>query len=72
MMAESNFVQALTDIGERLIHYTSKDIRRTQLYAELALLNLNLPARVYLPLSLDVGTPIGKYSTYMYNVYYMY
>jgi hypothetical protein len=26
------------------------EVRRIQLYAELALLNLNLPARVYLPL----------------------
>ena len=47
--AERSFIRALMDIGNRL-KFFSKDARRTQLYAELALLNLTLPARVYLPL----------------------
>lgn len=47
--AERSFIRALMDIGTRLRHF-SKDARRTQLYAELALLNLTLPSRVYLPI----------------------
>jgi phosphatidylinositol 4-kinase len=49
-LAERNFVQALTAIGGRLTAYSSRALRMHQLYAELALLNLNLPARVFLPL----------------------
>jgi phosphatidylinositol 4-kinase len=51
MKAELNFVQALMHIGDKLRRFKSKDTRRSQLFAELALMNLNLPARVYLPLS---------------------
>lgn len=50
MAAENNFINALMEIGERLRRFTAKDVRRTQLFGELALLNLNLPARVYMPL----------------------
>lgn len=52
MAAEQAFVQALQNIGSRLTRFPTKDVRRTQLHAELSLLNLNLPARVYLPLNI--------------------
>mmetsp|Transcript_25965 Transcript_25965/g.68120 ORF Transcript_25965/g.68120 Transcript_25965/m.68120 type:complete len:843 (+) Transcript_25965:185-2713(+) len=50
MKAQRNFVGALLNIAFKLVQYESKEVRRIQLFAELALLNLNLPARVYLPL----------------------
>eukprot|EP01135_Chromosphaera_perkinsii_P011664 Nk52_evm2s2473 gene=Nk52_evmTU2s2473 len=50
MMTQLNFVDALLAIGERLMKIQSPQVRATQLYAELALLNLNFPARVYIPL----------------------
>eukprot|EP00040_Diaphanoeca_grandis_P033195 m.202849 g.202849 ORF g.202849 m.202849 type:complete len:846 (-) comp32836_c0_seq1:65-2602(-) len=50
MRAQQNFVSALVNLGTKLVQYETKDVRRTQLYAELALINLNLPARVYIPL----------------------
>eukprot|EP00047_Mylnosiga_fluctuans_P014833 m.41499 g.41499 ORF g.41499 m.41499 type:complete len:711 (+) comp5674_c0_seq2:24-2156(+) len=49
--AEQFFVSALTDIGIRLAMLPTREIRRAQLFSELTLLNLNLPARVFLPLS---------------------
>ena len=47
---ERSFVDALTAVGRRLTAYPTRALRMHQLYAELALLNLNLPARVFLPL----------------------
>lgn len=55
MRAQQSFVAALLNIASKLVQYKTKDMRRTQLYAELALINLNLPARVYLPLC-NVGS----------------
>lgn len=53
MAAENTFINVLMDIGERLRRFPTKDMRRTQLFGELALLNLNLPARVYMPLGVS-------------------
>eukprot|EP00037_Helgoeca_nana_P025453 m.278604 g.278604 ORF g.278604 m.278604 type:complete len:831 (+) comp26952_c0_seq1:557-3049(+) len=53
--AQRNFIGALLNIASKLVQYESKEVRRIQLFAELALLNLNLPARVYLPLCDTLG-----------------
>lgn len=50
MRAQQNFVSALVNIAGKLVQYETKDVKKTQLFAELALINLNLPARVYIPL----------------------
>lgn len=50
MAAQNTFINVLMDIGDRLRRFPTKDMRQTQLFGELALLNLNLPARVYMPL----------------------
>jgi len=47
--AERDFVEALQAIGERMRTLTTKELKTQRLYAELSLLNLNLPARVFLP-----------------------
>eukprot|EP00051_Salpingoeca_urceolata_P006651 m.87996 g.87996 ORF g.87996 m.87996 type:complete len:849 (-) comp14925_c1_seq1:48-2594(-) len=61
MAPELNFVNALNDIGTRLVRFPTRNVRRTQLYAELALLNLNLPARVFLPLRIgSKGGALGS------------
>ncbi|KAJ8322111.1 hypothetical protein KUTeg_000582 [Tegillarca granosa] len=43
------FVNALMNIGKKLQHLPTKEFRTSRLIAELAMLNLNLPARVWLP-----------------------
>ncbi|EGD81084.1 Pik4cb protein [Salpingoeca rosetta] len=61
---ERTFVQKLLSISERLRRLPSRDARRTQLYGELARVNLDLPARAYLPLSIggsnDLGSATGR------------
>ena len=47
--AQSTLVDLLMGIGNRLVKFKTKDIRGTQLHAELAMLNLSLPARLYIP-----------------------
>lgn len=44
------FLSALTNIGRRLATVADKERRNGRLRAELASLDLNLPARVWLPL----------------------
>lgn len=44
------FLTALTNIGRRLAGVADKERRNGRLRAELATLDLNLPARVWLPL----------------------
>lgn len=46
---ELEFVNALMNIGSRLQQLPTKELRTSRLIAELAMLNLNLPARVWLP-----------------------
>ncbi|XP_062578903.1 phosphatidylinositol 4-kinase beta-like [Saccostrea cucullata] len=46
---ELEFVNALMNIGTRLQQLPTKELRTSRLIAELAMLNLNLPARVWLP-----------------------
>jgi len=49
-MPELEFVKSLMAIGNRLRVLPGKDGKTSRLVAELVLLNLNLPARVWLPL----------------------
>ena len=47
---EQHFVQALVAISSRLTPLPDKETRTQSLLASLSMLNLNLPARVWLPL----------------------
>jgi len=47
---EQHFVQALVNISSRLTPLPEKETRTQSLQASLSMLNLNLPARVWLPL----------------------
>ncbi|KAL8558756.1 Phosphatidylinositol 4-kinase beta [Nucella lapillus] len=51
LQPEVEFVQALMNIGQKLQHLPTKELRTSRLIAELAMLNLNLPARVWLPVA---------------------
>ena len=51
---ELEFMQALISIGKRLSSIPTKEAKTTRLVAELTTLNLNLPARVWLPLNIEV------------------
>ncbi|OWF50033.1 phosphatidylinositol 4-kinase beta-like [Mizuhopecten yessoensis] len=46
---ELEFVNALMNIGSKLQMLLTKEARTSRLIAELAMLNLNLPARIWLP-----------------------
>ncbi|XP_054719481.1 phosphatidylinositol 4-kinase beta-like isoform X2 [Uloborus diversus] len=50
LSAEQDFVQALMSIGLRLQAVLTKELKTQKLQAELSMLNLNLPARVWLPI----------------------
>uniref|UniRef100_A0A2L2Y9S4 Phosphatidylinositol 4-kinase beta n=2 Tax=Parasteatoda tepidariorum TaxID=114398 RepID=A0A2L2Y9S4_PARTP len=50
LSAEQDFVQALMSIGLRLQPVLTKELKTQKLQAELSMLNLNLPARVWLPI----------------------
>lgn len=50
LTAQNSFVSALGSVCRRLLRHRSRDLRMAQLYAELSELNLNLPARVCIPL----------------------
>ncbi|KAK3732844.1 hypothetical protein QZH41_012360 [Actinostola sp. cb2023] len=47
--AQREFISALIGIGKRLQTLPTKDLKTSRLFAELSLLNLNLPAKVSLP-----------------------
>ncbi|XP_074656032.1 phosphatidylinositol 4-kinase beta-like isoform X2 [Tubulanus polymorphus] len=47
---ELEFLKALMNIGKRLQQLQTKELRTARLIAELSMLNLNLPARVWLPI----------------------
>jgi hypothetical protein len=47
---ELEFTKALIQIGKKLVRLTSKELKTQRLMSELALMNMNLPARVWLPL----------------------
>ncbi|KAH9513632.1 Phosphatidylinositol 4-kinase beta [Bulinus truncatus] len=51
LLPQEEFIKALLNIGKKLQMLPTKEHRTSQLIAELALLNLNLPARVWLPIS---------------------
>eukprot|EP00045_Choanoeca_perplexa_P015235 m.186619 g.186619 ORF g.186619 m.186619 type:complete len:982 (+) comp16923_c0_seq2:141-3086(+) len=58
--AQHAFIDTLVDIGDNLMMLRSKAQRRVQLQALLGKLNLNLPARVYMPLC---GHGLGQLSS---------
>ncbi|XP_041361757.1 phosphatidylinositol 4-kinase beta-like [Gigantopelta aegis] len=51
LMPEQELVRALMNIGQKLQQLPTKELRTSRLIADLAMLNLNLPARVWLPIS---------------------
>ena len=51
LSSELEFVRALISIGKKLGAQPTKEAKTSRLLAELSVLNLNLPARVYLPLN---------------------
>lgn len=50
LSSQREYVQALMAIGRRLQALPSKEMKTARLLAELNMLNLNLPARVWLPI----------------------
>lgn len=51
---ELEFIKALISIGKLLGSLSSKEAKTTRLLAELSVVNVNLPARVWLPLHSNV------------------
>ncbi|XP_032234209.1 phosphatidylinositol 4-kinase beta [Nematostella vectensis] len=49
LIAQREFIAALISVGARLKSLPTKDLKTSRLFAELSLLNLNLPAKVCLP-----------------------
>ncbi|KAK2720897.1 hypothetical protein QYM36_004696 [Artemia franciscana] len=49
LLPQLEFMKALVSVGKRLAGVSTKDGKTTRLMAELQTLNLNLPARVWLP-----------------------
>ncbi|RNA23872.1 phosphatidylinositol 4-kinase beta isoform X3 [Brachionus plicatilis] len=47
---EMEFTKALVAIGKKLVRLSSKEHKNQRLMSELAIVNMNLPARVWLPL----------------------
>ena len=47
---EIEFTKALINIGKKLARLATKELKTQRLMSELAILNMNLPARVWLPL----------------------
>lgn len=48
---ELELIKTLINIGKTLATVSTKEARTTRLISELSLVNLNLPARVWLPLN---------------------
>lgn len=55
LVAQREFISALIAVGKRLTSLATKDLKTSRLYAELSLLNLNLPAKVSLPVHSGIG-----------------
>lgn len=55
LVAQREFISALIAVGKRLTSLPTKDLKTSRLYAELSLLNLNLPAKVNLPVHSGIG-----------------
>ena len=47
---QQEFIKALISIGKRLGALPTKEAKTQRLLAELSMLNLNLPARVWIPI----------------------
>lgn len=54
MAPELEFIKALISIGKLLSSIPTKEAKTTRLLAELHTLNLNLPARVWLPVHSEI------------------
>lgn len=50
LAAQNEFVKSLVAIGSHLQSVSSKELKGQRLLAELSILNINLPARVWLPI----------------------
>ena len=50
MAPQQEFIKALISIGKRLGALPTKEAKTQRLLAELSMLNLNLPARVWIPI----------------------
>jgi hypothetical protein len=50
LAAQHEFLQCLVNLGRKLQTITSKQVRTYKLNAELQILNLNLPARIWMPI----------------------
>ncbi|XP_015763045.1 PREDICTED: phosphatidylinositol 4-kinase beta-like [Acropora digitifera] len=55
LVAQREFISALIAVGKRLTSLPTKDLKTSRLFAELSLLNLNLPAKVSLPVHSGIG-----------------
>ncbi|XP_066021299.1 phosphatidylinositol 4-kinase beta-like [Pocillopora verrucosa] len=55
LVAQREFISALIAVGKRLTSLPTKELKTSRLYAELSLLNLNLPAKVSLPVHSGIG-----------------
>lgn len=53
LASELEFIKCLINIGKVLSTLSTKEARTSRLIAELSALNLNLPARVWLPVHSD-------------------
>ncbi|XP_003738163.1 phosphatidylinositol 4-kinase beta [Galendromus occidentalis] len=49
LTAQNEFIKALISMGARLVSVPTKEMKTQRLQADLSLLNMNLPARVWLP-----------------------
>ena len=55
LAAQSEFLQCLIGLGRKLQSIPTKELRAHKLNAELQILNLNLPARVWLPIHDEIN-----------------
>lgn len=54
-MPQLEFMKALIQIGQNMSSLTTKEDKTPKLIAELNLVNLNLPARVWLPVHKNIN-----------------
>ncbi len=59
LAAQLAFTHALLDLGVRLAGVACKEQRTRRLHAEFAVLNMNLPARVFLPVHVGANGSAG-------------
>lgn len=49
LASELEFIRALMNIGKKLAQFPTRELRMNRLFGELSTVNLNLPARIWLP-----------------------